>query len=95
MNLKEVKDALNKLPDDLLVDFYLTHDMASEDPEPKLGIQYMTNEEKESACLELYETEAMQKLVKFAKDVNNAAMKCAAAKLDEDLIEDRYCEDIE
>lgn len=101
VNLKEVKAALNQLPDEQLENFYVSHLMAIEDPEIELGIVFHDNGEDDEGDegeyttphnRDLYDTKAYKVLEEFVKAIEDDAMKVAAAKLCEDVA-DNFSED--
>ncbi|MCJ7816323.1 MAG: hypothetical protein MUP55_00560 [Candidatus Aenigmarchaeota archaeon] len=94
VNLKELKDALNKLPDDRLEHFYIMHGMATEDPEPKLMLVFYDDEENWDKCREMYDLPETNVLVRFANELWHDAMKGMIGMLDSEKMED-YCDDTE
>ena len=93
-SLKDVKEALNKLPDELLDNFFITHKMWLEEEEAEMGLVFCCDEEEYEKHSELLEKDGMDVIIQFARDINTDAMKTACGKLDEELIEDKYSEDI-
>lgn len=94
VNMKVLKDALNKLPDELLKDFYITHQMWLEDFEPTLGVCFVCDEEDLSKHEELFGMEGFDVLTDFAKEINSDSIKCFIAKLDGEVGEREYSEDM-
>ncbi len=92
-NMKELKDALNKLPDDKLKNYYLWHGFCLEDADEELKIVFFCDEEQWDAHREMFNNPAMRVLEKFAKETDETATKLAKAKEDEQFAES-LCADI-
>ncbi len=92
-SLRDIKKALNMLPDELLDNFFITHKMWLEDGEAEMGVVYCCDEEDVPKCDELLEKTEMEVIIQFGRDINSDAIKTACGKLDEELIEHSYCED--
>ena len=91
--LKQVKDALNKLPDELLDKYFITHCMGLEDPEAQIGLVWFDDEENEDKLRGMQEMDGFDVIQQFARDIDTDATKVAIAKLDPSKEED-YCDDI-
>ena len=94
VNLKELKDALNKLPDDKLESLYLTHDMCTEEPQIRLDFVFYEDEEDYEKMQEIYGLPEFKVLNHFRDDVWDDAKKVMICKIDEDKMDD-YLDDTE
>jgi hypothetical protein len=92
INFKRLKDALNKLPDDCLENFFVIHKMCIEDPEVELGLVFFAGEEDWEKHLNMLEIPEADVLIEFVKMIGIDAMKVAICKLDEDKMDD-YLDD--
>ena len=94
MNLKELRDALNKLPEKVLDRFAIAPDFCIEDPEGKFGLIYIQYEDAtDEECLKLYDEKSMKEIEKrLVNFLNSDANKFSICKLDKDMLE-RYSED--
>ena len=79
LNLKQLKELLNKLPDEELNHFSITHYGATEDPECKFGLIFFDSEgecgDEWSKCLELLDNKDMRKINKHFVDYLNKDFK--------------------
>lgn len=92
-SLKDLKDALNKIEDDEILDsFYFTHGMWLEDADNEMGLFYQCDEEKQEKCGELLLTKPMNIISDFMNQVERDVRKVIIVTLDEDRA-DYYIED--
>ena len=79
LNLKQLKELLNKLPNEELNNFSITHYGATEDPECKFGLIFFTSEGEGSdewdKCLGLLDDKNMKKIKKHFVDYLNKDFK--------------------
>lgn len=64
LNLKQLKEELNKVPDEKLKAFSITHYGYCEDPEAKIGLVFFDDEENWDKHRETLELEPMKKISK-------------------------------
>jgi len=86
INLKQVKEALETIPDEILESMFLTHHMAIEDPETDFGLIWW-GDNWSDLMGRAHACKGFKILDKWAKEVDNDSKKVCAAKLDEDLTE--------
>lgn len=84
-SLKDIKEALNKLPDEKLDKFFISHQLWLEDPETKLGAVWVSDDD--DILSDMYDMDGYEVIKQFVDDLNHDCMICATAKLDESLIE--------
>ena len=93
ISLGKLKDTLNKMPEDLLEGFFLTHSMWLEEPETKFGVVFCCDEEEWEKHQKLFEDKNMEIITEFAKQVETDVKKVIAVQMDEDLEGENYNED--
>jgi len=92
-SLKDLKDALNKIDDDETLDnFYITHQMWLEDGEAEIGLTFQCDEEDYDKHNKLLETEGMEVMSEFAKQITEDVKKVVICQIDEEKYDD-YMED--
>jgi hypothetical protein len=92
VNLKQLKDALNKLPDRNLEKFYAMHGMCFEEPEAKLCVVFFDDEEKWDEHLKLLKTPEAKVIKEFVEAVWDDAKKAMICIIDPDKVDD-YIDD--
>lgn len=86
--LKDLKDALGKLPDDLLDKFFISHSMFYEDPVPEFDIVTNVIDEKEwEQTNKLFDYQELKVLVEFVNQLNNDLEKISVCRIDPKMIE--------
>ena len=95
-NLKQLKDALNKLSDKDLDKFYITHAMrdCEVEPEIRLDCLFEGDEEDHLRLIDKYQEDGFEVILKFIKDLNKDVDKIISATNDQDIFE-KYCEEEE
>lgn len=89
-SLKELREALNALPEEPLENMFITHAMWIEDYDEDIALLYM--DEERDLYEEVYEHEAYQTIKKFIKEITEDVKKGQAVKMG--LVEeDAYMED--
>jgi hypothetical protein len=88
--LKDLKDALNKLPDKELDKFFITHCMWLEDPEARLDVVWCDDEENSEDLMKLYDMEGFDIIRQFVRDLTTDAEKVFACKCKPSLEDEEY-----
>jgi len=86
LNLKQLKEELNKIPDEKLKAFSISHDGYTEDPNQKIGLIFFDDEENWDKHFETIQLEPMQKISKNFVDFLSKDIEII--KLDEDAFND-------
>lgn len=94
VNLKEVKEALNKLPDENLEHFYVTHKMSLEDSDVSMGLVFFDDEENWDNHRKIFEKPEFKVLQEFVDAIADDCKKVAICLIDEDKVDD-YADDSE
>ena len=98
LNLKELKDLLNKLPEKNLEKYSICHGLALEDPDPELRLIWIGDEEEGENLSKLYDTEEYEQIKEGLIDfLNKDLKKIAICLIDEDKMEDSddYVDDLD
>jgi hypothetical protein len=91
--LKNLKDALNKLPDDKLESFFITHNMSCEDcDEPGFSVSFVGEEEEYEELRKLYRIDGYEVLRQFTEELNRDLKKIAICMIDIEKMDD-YTDD--
>jgi len=96
MNLKELRDTLNKIQTKHLESFAITTDFCTEDPEGKFDTIFKMNDDAtDDEKRELYGSEELKEIrERLLAPLNKEAIQLVTAQLDEEQFE-RFSEDIE
>ena len=87
INLKKLNAALNKLPDGVLEDSYIMHELWLDDPEAKIGLCWKTINDDDGGARKAFNTKAGEVVEAFAKQIEQDRIDLLASGRDEKLAE--------